>query len=63
MGGWTVLLAIGFGLIFLGLTTHWSLIVLGAALPFVPVVAALMHRRRNRRTSSRTTGGGNKAVR
>jgi hypothetical protein len=46
MGGWTVLLAIGFSLIFLGLSTHWSLIVLGAALPFVPVILALWKRRR-----------------
>jgi hypothetical protein len=47
MGGWTILLAIGFGLMFIGLVTHWSLIVLGALLPFVPVVAALRKRRRN----------------
>lgn len=45
MGGWTILLAVGFGLIFLGLFTHWSLILLGAVLPFVPVVMALRKRR------------------
>lgn len=48
MGGWAILLAIGFGLIFLGLFTHWSLIALGAALPFIPVIAALRKRRRDR---------------
>jgi hypothetical protein len=46
MGGWTILLAVGLGLIFLGLFTHWTLILLGALLPFVPVVMALRKRRR-----------------
>ena len=49
MGGWTFLLAIGFGLMFLGLVTHWSLIVVGALVPFVPVIAALWKRRRTPR--------------
>lgn len=46
MGGWALLLATGFGLMFLGLVTHWSLILLGALLPFLPVVAALLKRRK-----------------
>jgi hypothetical protein len=45
MGGWALLLALGLGLVFLGLFTHWSLIAIGASLPFVPVIVTLWKRR------------------
>jgi hypothetical protein len=44
-----MLIATGLLIAFIGLYTHWSLIVLGALLPVVPVVAELLRRRRNRR--------------
>jgi hypothetical protein len=50
MGAWSLLLAFGLGLVFLGLFTHWSIIVVGALLPFVPVVAEIIRRRSGRRT-------------
>jgi hypothetical protein len=46
MGAWNALLAVGFVLIFVGLFTHWSVIALGALLPFVPVVVSLWRLRR-----------------
>jgi hypothetical protein len=47
MGGWALLLAVGFGLMFVGLVTHWSLIAAGALLPFIPVMVTLWKRRRD----------------
>ncbi|WKZ13256.1 MAG: hypothetical protein QY320_04575 [Gammaproteobacteria bacterium] len=46
MGAWSLLLAIGLCLVFLGLFTHWSIMAFGAALPFIPVVMELIKRRR-----------------
>lgn len=46
MGAWSFLIAIGLSLVFVGLFTHWSIIVIGALLPFLPVVAELLRRRR-----------------
>jgi hypothetical protein len=48
MGAWSILLATGLLIAFLGLFTHWSLIVIGALLPVVPVATELVRRRRNR---------------
>lgn len=48
MGAWSFLLALGFFLIFLGLFTHWSIILIGALLPFVPLLAELLRRQRAR---------------
>lgn len=48
MGAWSMLIALGLLLVFTGLFTHWSLIVIGALLPFVPVVMELVKRRRQR---------------
>lgn len=46
MGSWLWLLALGFFLVMIGLYIHWSVVLAGALLPFVPVVAALKRRRR-----------------
>lgn len=46
MGAWSFLIAIGLCLVFVGLFTHWSIILIGALLPFLPVVAELLRRRR-----------------
>jgi hypothetical protein len=45
MGAWSMLLGLGLLLIFTGLFTHWILILIGALLPFLPVVAELRRRR------------------
>lgn len=47
MGAWSLLLGLGLALVFIGLFTHWSVMVLGALLPFVPVVVELVRRRRD----------------
>jgi hypothetical protein len=47
VGAWSLLLAAGLGIAFVGLFTHWSLILLGALLPFVPLLRELRKRRRD----------------
>jgi hypothetical protein len=49
MGAWSALLGLGIGLIIVGLVTHWSILLMGALLPFLPVIAELLRRRRKRR--------------
>lgn len=46
MGGWFSLIALGLCLVLIGLYLHWSVILLGALLPFIPVVAEWLRRRR-----------------
>jgi hypothetical protein len=46
MGLWSLLIALGLLVAFLGLFTHWTIIALGAALPVLPVVLELVRRRR-----------------
>ncbi|MEO7385399.1 MAG: hypothetical protein ABIX37_00535 [Gammaproteobacteria bacterium] len=46
MGGWFWLIALGLFLVLVGLYMHWSIVLLGALLPFVPVVAEWLRRRR-----------------
>lgn len=46
MGGWFWLIALGLFLVLIGLYLHWSVILLGALLPFVPILAELLRRRR-----------------
>ena len=45
MGGWFWLIALGLFLVLIGLYLHWSVVLLGALLPFFPVVAELLRRR------------------
>lgn len=47
MGSWLYLVSLGVFLVLVGLYIHWSLVLVGALLPFLPVVAAVI-RRRNR---------------
>jgi len=49
MGGWLWLIAVGLFLVLVGLYLHWSVVLAGALLPFVPVVAEWRRRRANRR--------------
>lgn len=54
MGAWSLLLGIGLTLVFVGLFTHWSIMLIGALLPFVPVVSELLRRRQRRSGRSRS---------
>jgi hypothetical protein len=47
MGSWLWLVSLGVFLVLVGLYIHWSVVLVGALLPFLPVVAELL-RRRNR---------------
>ena len=49
MGAWYMSLGGSLMLIFIGLYTHWIIILCGALLPFVPLVIHLLQRRRDRR--------------
>lgn len=46
MGAWWLLIMTGLLLVFLGLFTHWSIILIGAVLPFVPIALEVIRRRR-----------------
>jgi hypothetical protein len=45
MGSWLWLIALGIFLVLVGLYIHWTVVLLGALLPVVPVAAELMRRR------------------
>jgi hypothetical protein len=47
VGAWYFSIGVSLLLVFIGLYTHWSIILLGALLPFVPLVIFLMNRRRD----------------
>ena len=46
MGAWYLCLGASLTLIFIGLYTHWIVILCGALLPFVPLVTYVLQRRR-----------------
>jgi len=48
VGRWYLILSMSFLLILIGLFSHWSILLAGALLPFLPVVGLLLHRRRKR---------------
>jgi len=48
MGGWYLGLSVSLLLILIGLYTHWTVILLGAVLPFIPLLSFLRNRNRNR---------------
>ena len=47
MGSWYMGLAAGLFLVLIGLYIHWSVVLVGALLPFVPIVTFLLRRRRS----------------
>lgn len=49
MAGWFWLIALGLFLVLTGLYIHWTVVLFGALLPFLPVLAELLRRRRNKR--------------
>lgn len=49
MAGWFWLLALGLFLVLAGLYIHWTVVLLGALLPLVPIIAEWLRRsRRNK---------------
>lgn len=46
MAGWFWLIALGLFLVLFGLYIHWTVVLLGALLPVIPVLAELLRRRR-----------------
>jgi hypothetical protein len=47
VGAWYFSIGASLLLVFIGLYTHWSIILLGALLPFVPLVTFLINRGRD----------------
>lgn len=48
MAGWFWLIALGLFLVLIGLYIHWSVVLIGALLPVIPVLAEWLRRRRRR---------------
>lgn len=48
MTGWFWLITLGLFLVLMGLFIHWTVVVAGALLPLIPVLAELLRRRRRR---------------
>ena len=46
VGGWYLGLGVSLLLILIGLYTHWTIILLGAVLPFIPLLSFLRNRDR-----------------
>ena len=51
MSRWLWWLTLGLFLVLIGLYLHWSVVLAGALLPFLPVVSELIRRRRDRSRS------------
>jgi len=48
MGTWYLSLAFSLFLILVGMYIHWSIVLAGLLLPFVPMISILLDRRRRR---------------
>lgn len=48
MGSWFLVLSLSLLVVLVGLYIHWSVVLLGALLPFIPVLSALRERRSSR---------------
>lgn len=57
MGSWLWTIALGLFLVLIGLYIHWTVVLAGALLPFLPVLAELQRRRRARRAAARDAEG------
>ncbi|NND35787.1 MAG: hypothetical protein HKN81_01520 [Gammaproteobacteria bacterium] len=53
MGTWYLSLAGSLLLILVGLYVHWTVVVVGLLLPFIPMVAFVLARRADRRAAER----------
>ncbi len=57
MGAWYLSLAGSLVLIMIGMYIHWSIVLLGFLLPFLPMVSFLLARRAERRDAERGGDG------
>ena len=48
MGTWYLSLAVSLFLVLIGIYIHWSVVLIGLMLPFVPMISFLLERRRKR---------------
>ena len=48
MGTWYLSLAVSLFLILVGIYIHWTVVMAGLLLPFVPMISILLERRRRR---------------
>jgi hypothetical protein len=56
MGSWFLVLSLSLLVVLFGLYIHWSVVLLGALLPFIPVLSALRERRSSRDPDQRQPG-------
>lgn len=54
VGTWYLSLAFSLFLILIGLYIHWSVVIVGLLLPFIPMVSFLLTRRANRKRDARS---------
>lgn len=59
MGHWYFVLFISLLVMMIGLSIHWTVVLAGALLPFVPMVTLLLRRRRARNAVQQKETGGN----
>ncbi len=57
MGSWFLVLSLSFLVVFFGLYIHWTVVLLGALMPFLPVLSALRERRARGETGRRPSHG------
>ena len=50
MGAWYLSIGASLLLIFIGLYTHWTVLLVGALLPFLPLIIHLLQRNRQKST-------------
>jgi hypothetical protein len=58
MGSWYLSIGMSLLLILVGLSIHWSVVLLGCLLPFLPMLSFLVSRNAARRQSERDGGAG-----
>jgi hypothetical protein len=57
MGVWFICLSVSLCLILIGLYTHWSLLIGGVLLPFLPLLSELARLRAARKRSGKDSSG------
>lgn len=58
MGTWYISLAASLLVILVGMYVHWTVVVAGLLLPFVPMVTFVLARRAERRAAAPTAASG-----
>ncbi len=57
MGAWYLSLAVSLFLILSGIFIHWSVVMVGLMLPFVPMISIVLERRRQRASGDLSESG------